>query len=728
MVFSCRTSSGPGPDLLYEAYTGQDGKPTCTRARRVGAAAKTTLELSWVGQDVPGSSADVGSCAELEDAIATSPGSLVVATLESKDQDNQRVDNDDDDDVDETLMCAAAASAPSELSGSWTGAALASGWYAGECAGSTITHGNGHFLELDVSAVGGGSGGGGSGGCSTLSSAWSGRLTVLTGGRRVTCAGGGSGGSASALFSPRGGGGAGAAAGRCMEFARNGVGLTVSLRPPPPPPPGATLSPSPSCGGVGARGIGGVLSASSGASLNHDTLIMTLSPGDAAATAAGPSDWACSPPSPGTSSSSSSSSTLSSPPPPPPPNNLAPEVLGRWEGDVVHPQGTCAFRLALDPDGAVSGHSDCSGGVPSSSPSSSSSSSGGGGGGGGDDGWIRTLSDATKRVSCAGPGEGYVETHGGACFRFKVTHPAAPAGSGAATAARLMTLHWLSHPPAAEGLPWGGGCRAVDDALASAWSTRAYVSTATLSLSYSSSSHVSDLRRCEPKRPPRELLGMWSGREAWVPRGAGKALSCPARLSVAGTSLVTSTHGGGGGGGGVGGGGSGGGGSGCREESVAVDGGDGGGGGPVVRLTEEVFMSFPTRDGCADGVAKGLLLVYDAQAKWEYCVGYERKGRRLRLAHVSASSSSGPGPRPQVPATLCPRRGWEDATGFGGGGSGDGDGDGGSGSAAAVGSGAEFNMGGLVIVVDTLDLMDGGASGGWTCNTPAPPPPPCPGR
>jgi len=66
-----------------EAYTSQAAEPSCTRARRVGTGGGM-LELSWVGEDF-GSTAAVGSCAELEDAIARSPGALVVATLSSKD-------------------------------------------------------------------------------------------------------------------------------------------------------------------------------------------------------------------------------------------------------------------------------------------------------------------------------------------------------------------------------------------------------------------------------------------------------------------------------------------------------------------------------------------------------------------------------------------------------------------------------------------------------------------
>jgi hypothetical protein len=33
---------------------------------------------------------------------------------------------------------------------------------------------------------------------------------------------------------------------------------------------------------------------------------------------------------------------------------------------------------------------------------------------------------------------------------------------------------------------------------------------------------------CMARRPPPELEGIWGGRQAWVPRGASKALSCPA--------------------------------------------------------------------------------------------------------------------------------------------------------------------------------------------------------
>jgi hypothetical protein len=64
----------------------------------------------------------------------------------------------------------------------------------------------------------------------------------------------------------------------------------------------------------------------------------------------------------------------------------------------------------------------------------------------------------------------------------------------------------------------------------------------------------------------------------------------------------------------------------------------------VVRQTEAVFKSYAVRDGCVDGAARGLLLVYDAAAGWEYCVAYHRKGLKLRLAHISAASASvGPG-------------------------------------------------------------------------------------
>jgi hypothetical protein len=68
-----------------------------------------------------------------------------------------------------------------------------------------------------------------------------------------------------------------------------------------------------------------------------------------------------------------------------------------------------------------------------------------------------------------------------------------------------------------------------------------------------------------------------------VPRGASKALSCPARLNVQalGTSLVTSTQDNGGGGGG---------GGGCGEEDVAAT-------AAAVRATEAVFMSFPVGPG-----------------------------------------------------------------------------------------------------------------------------------
>jgi len=149
------------------------------------------------------------------------------------------------------------------------------------------------------------------------------------------------------------------------------------------------------------------------------------------------------------------------------------------------------MKLALGADGTIAGHSDCSGGVGVS------------GDGGEGDRFVPSLSDAILRVSCAGPGAGYLETHGGACFRFQAMDSTSPAG-GSGSDARGLTLHWLARPPALDGLAWGAGCKAVDDALASAWSARAYVSSAMLRLVAGGSS--GDAFRCTAGAYTRPLF------------------------------------------------------------------------------------------------------------------------------------------------------------------------------------------------------------------------------
>jgi len=111
----------------------------------------------------------------------------------------------------------------------WSGAALAAGWDAGECTGTlgqhTATSTSGGVIEgvIDVSVAG--TGGGNK--CPSLSAAWSGALTLLSGGRSVTCAGDGSGGAVSALM-PRADGADGSegenygpSVGWCLEFTRS---------------------------------------------------------------------------------------------------------------------------------------------------------------------------------------------------------------------------------------------------------------------------------------------------------------------------------------------------------------------------------------------------------------------------------------------------------------------------------------------------------------------------
>ena len=82
------------------------------------------------------------------------------------------------------------------------------------------------------------------------------------------------------------------------------------------------------------------------------------------------------------------------------------------------------MRLTVSSDGNIAAHSDCTGGTGGGGGSSSSSSS-----------WTPSLSDAVSRVSCAGAGQGYIETHGGACFRFRVTAADPDASSAAGSAA-----------------------------------------------------------------------------------------------------------------------------------------------------------------------------------------------------------------------------------------------------------------------------------------------------